>query len=234
MRRMTRILLTAALISTALFAQSGPRPAGHWEGAIQTPNGDLNVEIDLAQEAGTGWIGTISVPAQGSKGVPLIDVAVKENAVTFGLTAPGDPVFRGTLAKEGGKIDGKFTQSGLEMTLSLTRTGDAKIEKATKNAPLSKELEGTWEGVLETPSQPLHLRFVLSNQNGAATGKLFSLDQGGNEIPVGRITQTEARVKLEVPMVSGSFEGELKGEKLAGNWSQGPGTLPLALTKSAK
>ncbi len=231
---MTRILLAAALISTALFAQPGPGPAGHWEGAIQTPNGDLNVEIDLAQEAGTGWIGTISVPAQGSKGVPLIDVAVKEDAVSFGLTAPGDPVFHGTLAKEGGKINGKFTQSGLEMALNLTRTGEAKIEKATKNAPLSKELEGTWEGVLETPNQQFRLRFELSNKDGAATGKLFSLDQGGNEIPVSRITQTEARVKLEVPMVSGSFEGELKGEKLAGNWSQGPGTLPLTLTKSAK
>jgi hypothetical protein len=228
-----RIFLAALWTAATLFGQTGAGPAGHWEGAIQAPNGDLNVEIDLAQEPGAGWIGTFSAPAQGAKGIGLIDITVKGSAVSFGIKAPGDPRFQGTVA-EGGKMSGELTQGGMSMPFQLTRTGEAKIEKQAKNAPLSKELEGTWEGVLDTPNQQLRLRFVFSNQDGAGTGTIFSLDQDNAEIPMGRITQTEARVKLEVPMVGGGFEGELKGAKLTGEWSQGGGTLPLTLTKPAK
>lgn len=231
---MLRTILAALFIAAALYAQSATGPAGHWEGAIQTPGGDLNLEIDLAQEAG-GWVGTISIPAQGTKGLGLIDVAVKSDSVSFGVKAPGDPRFQGTLAKEGGKISGELTQGGNTMPFQLTRTGEAKIEKAAKNPPLGKDLEGTWEGALDTPNMgQLHLRFVLANKDGAGTGVLFSVDQGNTEIPLGRIAQTGSKVNIEVPVVSGGFEGDLKDGKLTGNWSQGGGTLPLTLTRPAK
>ncbi len=229
-----RMFLAALWTAATLFAQAGAGPAGHWEGVIQAPSGDLNMEIDLAQEPGAGWIGSIAIPAQGAKGLELIDIAVKGSTVSFGIRAPGDPHFEGTIAKEGGKITGELTQGGGSVPFQLTRTGEAKVEKPVKNPPLSKELEGTWEGVLDTPNQQLHLRFVLSNENGAGRGRLISLDQGNAEIPIGRITQTEARVKLEAPMVDGGFEGELKDAKLTGEWSQGGGSLPLTLTRAAK
>lgn len=228
---MIRTAIAALCMAAGLFAQS---PAGHWEGAIQTPGGDLDVEIDFAQEPGTNWIGTISIPAQHTKGLTLNDVSVKGDAVSFALKGPGDPAFRGTLAKEGGKISGQFTQGGVDMPLELKRTGEAKIEKPAANPPISKELEGTWEGALDTGTQQLRLRLVLANQAGAGTGTLTSLDQGNTEIPIGRITQTDAHIKLEVPVVSGGFEGDLKENKLTGEWSQGGSSLPLTLTKSSK
>lgn len=231
---MIRITMAALFLAAGLFAQAPAGPAGHWEGAIQTPNGDLDVEIDLAHDADAGWIGTISIPAQGTKGLGLIDLSVKDDAVSFGIKAPGDPRFHGTVAKEGGKMSGQLSQGGTDMPFQLTRTGEAKVEKAAKNPPISKDLEGTWEGVLDTGNQQLHLRAVLSNQNGAGTGVLFSIDQGNAEIPIAQITQTGSHVKLDVPVVSGGFEGDLKDAKLAGEWSQGGGSLPLTFTKSAK
>lgn len=228
---MKRTIGTWVLLASGLWAQSATGPAGHWQGAIQAPNGDLNVEIDLAQDPDAGWIGTISIPAQGTKGLGLINVTVKDNTVSFGLKAPGDPRFQGTVAKEGGKMTGELVQGGLNMPFQLTRTGEAKIEKAVKNPPMSAELEGTWEGTLEAGGRQLRLRFVLANKAGTGTGVIFSLDQGNSEIPIARIGQTESRVKLEVPVVSGGFEGDLKGAQLTGEWTQAGNSLPLTLTK---
>lgn len=231
---MTRTAFVAILISGTLWAQSAKGPAGHWEGKIQTPDSDLNIEIDLAQDAASAWIGTISIPAQGTKGLGLLDVTVKEGAVSFGIKAPGDPRFQGTVAKDGGKISGDLVQNGVTMPFQLARTGEAKIEKPVRNPPLSKELEGTWEGALDAGGQKLRLRFVLSNQAGAGTGFIISLDQGNVEIPISKIAQTGSRVTVEVPTVGGGFTGELKGTQIDGEWSQNGGSAPLQLTKSSK
>jgi hypothetical protein len=227
-----RFGLAMALMGASLSAQS--TPAGHWQGAIQTPNGDLVFEIDLAPDAEKGWIGAITIPAQKTQGLALIDVAVKDNTVAFGIKAPGDPRFKATFDKEGGKMSGGMTQGGFEMEFHLKRTGEAKVDKPVRNALLSKQLEGTWEGTLEVGENKLRLRFLLSNQGGAGTGAIFSLDQGNAEIPIAKITQKEALVNLEVPVVSGGFQGELKGAELTGEWSQGGRSLPLKLTRAAK
>jgi len=64
-----------------------------------------------------------------------------------------------------------------------------------------------------------------------ATGKLVSVDQNNVEIPVTKITEEGAHVKLTVSMVGGGFEGDLKGDELAGTWTQGPGSLPLVFKR---
>jgi len=222
-----RTILLLASFASALLAQSG-----HWEGTIQVPSGDLKFEIDLEPEGG-GWHGTISVPAQGTKGMPLSNIAVKDNVVAFALKAPGDPQFKGTV-KDGKEISGEMVQGGQTMPFSLTRTGDAKIDKI-RNAAISKELEGSWEGMLDANGKMFRLRFQLTNKEGAgATGMIVSLDQGGQEIPITKITETAMRVKLEVPVISGGFEGEMKGNQIVGEWAQGGGTVPLTLTKLVK
>ena len=47
--RPTRSVAAILLLAVSMFAQAGG-PAGHWEGAVQTPNGELKFEIDLAQQ----------------------------------------------------------------------------------------------------------------------------------------------------------------------------------------
>src|SRR5688572_3186839 len=106
---MTRTVWMALCMAAALLAQS---PEGRWEGSIETPNGDLKMQVDLKNDVEAGWIGAISIPEQKLSGFRLINVKVMGNAVSFGMKVPGDPLFQGTLAKEGGKITGELTQSG--------------------------------------------------------------------------------------------------------------------------
>ena len=228
---MTRIICCALLLVSALLAQT---PEGRWEGVIETPNGDLKFVVDLKQDPEAGWIGAISVPVQKLEGLRLSNITVKESAVGFGMKMPGDPRFEGKLAKEGGKITGELTQGGASLPFSLSRTGDAQVQKPPRNAPLTKELEGTWEGSLTVKEQKLRIRFVLSNTNGGASGTLISLDQGNAEFLIEKITQTESKLVLDVPVIRGSWAGTLKEKELVGEWTQGGTTFPLTLTKQGQ
>jgi hypothetical protein len=221
------------LASSLTFAQSAAGPSGHWEGAIQVPGQELQVVIDLAQTDGK-WEGTISIPAQGMKGFPLSDLKSKDGAVSFVMKGiPGHPQFTGKLSTDGKTLSGDFSQGGANMPFKLTRTGDAKVEPLPKSTPLTKELEGLWEGALNADGATLRLLFKLSNQpnDAGATGTLVSLDQGNAELPVGSIVQTGTKLTLLLPAILGAYEGELKDGQLVGTWTQGPRSLPLTLKR---
>lgn len=116
-----------------------------------------------------------------------------------------------------------------------TRTGDAKFEPPPKSTPITKELEGSWEGSLDVGGQILRLLVKLSNgPDGVATGTMVSVDQGGSELPVTAVVQTGSHLKLVVQSVAGTYEGDLKDGQLTGTWTQGPGTLPLIFKRPSK
>jgi len=229
-----------AFLTFILAAQVGWRPhaaaSGHWDGTIQVPDKALGIQVDLAKNAKGDWTGTIDIPAQHLKGFPLSSVAVKGNAVSFLMKGPqGDPKFDGTLSADGKSLSGNFTQGGAALTFALKRTGDARIETPAKSTAIAKDLEGSWEGTLDTGGQQLRLTLKMSNQaDGTAAGTMISLDQGGAVIPITTITQKGSSLKLELKSISGAFTGELKEGTLAGEWTQGPGTFPLVFKRPAK
>src|SRR5258708_34823945 len=73
--------------------------AGHWEGAIKLPAGDLKFSADFTDVAGK-LSATITIPQQGAKDLPLSDVAFdndpNKREVSFALASdPGDPKING-------------------------------------------------------------------------------------------------------------------------------------------
>ena len=237
MRRTLPILLLAlASMASArpLAAQTTPAPAGHWTGAIEIPSGKLEIAIDLRAK-GDGWEGTITIPAQNLQGFPLSNVTVKGTSISMTMTAPGEPIFNGTLDASGQKIAGDFSQGGGTIPFSLARAGDAKFEAAVPSTAIGKELEGDWEGTLEAGGRTLRLIAKLSTgPDGLAKGTMVSVDQGGVEIPIQTVAQTGTNLKLLLPTIAGRFEGDLKGTDLVGTWTQGPGTMPLTFKRAAK
>ena len=236
---MPRPLSTPAIIVVALIigadgveAQSTPRASGHWEGAIQVPGQELKIEVDLAP-AGDQWEGTINIPAQNLKGFPLSSISVQADTVTFLMrNVPGEPTFKATMSKDGKQLSGDFSQGGGTVPFSLTRTGDAKIERPAKSTPVSSELEGSWQGTLDVGGTMLRLVLRLANKpGGPAAATLVSVDQGGVEVPVASIVQSGSRLVLVLPTIAGSYDGELKDGVLTGKWTQGSNTWPLVFKK---
>jgi hypothetical protein len=231
------LTLVALLMSHArpASAQSAPGPAGsgHWEGSMIVQGKELRIDVDLVARTGDKWEGAAGFPEMNAKGLVLTGIAVQGQAVTFGIKGvPGDPLFKGTLSKDSKSLSGDFSQGPVTGTFTLAWKGEGKVEAPPKNAPLAKDFEGTWEGTLDVNGTLLRLTLKLSNQDGGATGLLISVDQGGAEIPLMSIVQTDAQLKFTVPAVGGSYEGSLKEGQITGTWTQGPGSLPLSFKRA--
>jgi CubicO group peptidase (beta-lactamase class C family) len=119
-----------SFLSPAFLAAVEPSIAGHWEGAIELPGTKLNVDIDFTQKEDGSWTGDISIPAQNAKDLPLGNISLKGNDISFEITGvPGNPTFKGALSEDGQKISGQFTQGGQTFPFSLGR-GPGLVAKA--------------------------------------------------------------------------------------------------------
>lgn len=120
------------LLALALAAAPAPQSSlpGAWTGTIDIPAANFTLQIAVTfQQKDDGFAGTIDIPQQGAKGVPLRAVTLKDAAVRFELAPPAAPVavFEGTL--KGDRIEGTFTQGAGTGTFTLTRGAAAPEAK---------------------------------------------------------------------------------------------------------
>jgi hypothetical protein len=194
------------------------------------PDMEVKVEIDLTKKSTGEFAGTFGQPAQQVKGIPLSTIAVEGRSVRFVVKGgPEAATFRGTLSPDGKSISGNAAQGGYSVPFALTRSGDARIAAAPKNAPIGKELEGTWNGTLDVNGVQMRLIMKMANQpDGTAVGTVASPDGSGVEIPIA-MTQNAAKVTVDVPSVGASFAGVLNapGTEMAGTWTQQGSAMPV-------
>jgi hypothetical protein len=232
MRACFAVLVGVVLAAPAAHAAQAPAAAGHWKGAVSLPQTELAVEIDLLKKD-DGWAGAIAVPAQGLSGVPLTSITVEGKAVSFVLTVvPGSPTFKGQLSDDGATLAGDFAHGEVTAPFKLARAGEASIAPAAKSTAITKDIEGTWAGVLDVKGNMLRLTLKLAAApDGTSSGVMVSVDQGGAEIPIHTITQTGTHLEFIVLAVGGKYVGDLKEGRLVGTWSQGPGSQPLEFAR---
>lgn len=238
--RIPHIVVVALLLSSAPFAgaQTVADASGHWEGAVQMPNNtELKFELDLEKDGAGHYAGTYGQPANGLKGFPLSTIAVDAGAVRFVLKAGDAPAtFAGRLSADGKSIAGDVTQGDYTVPFSLTRTGDARIVAAPKNAAVGKELEGTWTGTIAADGREMRIVLKLANRpDGTAVGTVASPDGSGIEIPIA-ISQKATHVAIAVDTVGAAYEGVLNAAatEIAGTWTQGPVNAPLTFARAAR
>jgi len=100
-------------------------------------------------------------------------------------------------------------------------------------AIFAQDMVGTWQGTLKN-AKGKELRLVgkiskAANEKLAAT--FYSIDQGGQPIPAGAVTQQGTNIKIDIPAIGGTYEGKLSADNnsLTGTWTQGPSAFPLTL-----
>jgi hypothetical protein len=227
------VSLTMAAIGTS--AQPSADANGHWEGTINTPDQQLAVIVDVARQENGTWIGAITIPSQGVKGFALSPMNVEGNTATFGMKGiPGDPMFKGTITAKPRTIAGDFTQGGATMPFTLAWKGESKIEAPPKSSPISKDLEGSWEGTLNVQGNTLRLVLDLTTAAGSGVATLTSLDQNGAKIPVAQVSQTGTKITLLVSAIGASYEGLVTNGQIEGIWSQNGQKFPLVFKRAGK
>lgn len=204
----------------AAYAQSAVDPSGHWEGTIEVPGITLSLQFDLARSPSGSVVGTVDIPAENIKGLP-VKVGLDGRAIT--LRARTDQGVVGTIAPDGKTIDAEFQSGPIGIPFTLTRTGDARLGPAPRNAPVTPALSGTWTSRIMTRNGEMDIVLTITNgADGTATGTLVNLTQGGLEIPVSTIEQEGSTVNLEMKAVAIAFAGALNesGSELAGTITQ--------------
>jgi hypothetical protein len=234
-RSLPAVVAVVLFLVSVPFARAQARvdPSGHWKGSILIPGMDLIFELDLARNGNGEFVGTVSNPAEHIKGLPLRAVVVDGMSVRF--DARRDQPLNGTLSADGKSMSGDATLSGYVLPFTLTRTGDAEILAPARSAPISKELEGTWNGTLDANGTSMHFVLTMANQaGGTATARVISLDEGELEVPL-VVTQEGSSVVLRDDVIPSSFAGTLnaEGTELTGTFKQGSATLPMTFRRAA-
>jgi hypothetical protein len=225
-------VILAVLSSSSLsplHAQAPADPSGHWEGSVQ---GMARFELDLARNDSGVLIGTVAMPDEGISGLPLLHVSIDDGTLTF--YARGDQRMQGVFSADGKSITGDYSIEGFTIPFTLTRKGDARIVAAPRSAPVSKALEGRWNGTIETKAGSMRLALTLSNHpDGTATGAIVNLDQGGMTFPVA-IAQEGTDLSLDIKAISAGYSGALNqdGTELVGSFTQGSASVPLRFQRA--
>ena len=235
----TRLLIVTLLVAPATLVrgQEAVDASGHWHGAVRAPHMEIEIEIDLVRSAAGQVTGTFGQPAQQVKGLPLSTIAVSDRTVRFVVRGGDAPAtFAGVLGADGQSMTGEVAQAGATLPFTLTRAGDARVTPQPRSAAIGKELEGVWNGTLQTGERQMRIVVAMRNQaDGTAAGTIVSADGSGVEIPIG-MTQEGSTVTIEVASVGASYSAILDAStgQLSGTWTQAGAALPLTLRRAMK
>jgi uncharacterized protein (TIGR03435 family) len=109
----------------------------------------------------------------------------------------------------------------------------ARVRAQAKADTAPQGIADTWQGTLHA-GKDLRVVFKISKADGGGYKAVsYSIDQGGDGIPVNKITLDGNTVKMTLTMINGAYEGKLSpdGKTITGTWTQGS-PLPLVLTRA--
>ncbi|MEE8572408.1 MAG: hypothetical protein V3T20_04025 [Gemmatimonadota bacterium] len=119
--RNTLVALTVMVAAVASFAaaQDAPSAVGDWEGVVAAGPQELTVVFHITQIEDGTYAATLDSPDQGAFGIPC-EAPVVEGASINVPVAAVQGGFEGTIAEDGAKIDGTWSQMGNSIPLVLT------------------------------------------------------------------------------------------------------------------
>ena len=98
---------------------------------------------------------------------------------------------------------------------------------------VSTSLADTWQGTINVDKGLRTVLKITKNESGYKA-TFYSIDQGGDGIPVSKITLDGATVAMSISVIDGKYEGKLSpdGKLITGTWTQGPKPLPLNFVRA--
>lgn len=102
------------------------------------------------------------------------------------------------------------------------------------SALCAQDLTGSWYGILEIPGKSLRVNFHIKLASGVFSSTMDSPDQGVHGIPTEKTTISEGKLTIEAPKMGLSYRATFDkvSNQLIGTFTQGPGELPLNLTRT--
>lgn len=214
----------------SLSAEAMDQLLGEWHGELDTPAGTMAVVYRFETSEAGDYVAYRDNPDQGATGIPVTEAVLEGDTLTIKTAGPGGG-FSGKLA--GAAIQGEMTGPMGAIPLSLQK-GQYTPAVYPLELPLADQaaISGKWKGTLNTPQAELAivLRFETGN-DGAFYGYVDSPDQGVNGIKVTEAAIIGGELNLSTRFPRARYTGRLSGNEIQGQWQQGPGSMPLTLSK---
>ncbi len=220
------LFVIAAAASAVARAQD---ISGDWQGTIQAAMGELRLVLHISKNADGTLKAVIDSPDQNAAGVAIDSISLEGNKVRF-ASAPLKASYEGTL-KGSESINGNWTQ-GQKLALDFKKT-TSPVKLQHNPAPPS-DIDGKWEGALDTPQGPLRIVFHVTNTEDGLEATMDSPDQKVNGWPATSVTRKGSSIKIAMRQISGYYQGKIsKGlDSMSGDWSQGSTDIPLMLKRA--
>ncbi len=226
--------LAAHPLAAFTAASTEESPEGHWEGTLQADGQDIGLSLDLSKNEKLEWIGSMGIPSQNISGLVVMDIKVDGNALRFvalelriakvALTLMPEGILKGTISNPRGD----------PVPIEFRRTGMAKVELIASSPAVSKELEGDWDGSLQTPgrSVPIILHFKNRPDNTVAA-TIDTPESGSMGAPLNDVKQDGLKVQFGLKIAHGRFLGMLNetGNQLSGELIHEQTRMQLSLKK---
>jgi hypothetical protein len=226
------------LMSVAGQAVAGD-PSGRWEGQARVPGLPLPIVLDLAPGAGSTWVGSVTLPGRGIKGLPLLALKVDADRVEASLAAAfggaaAPPATLSLQLQSDGRAAGDFQQGGHRAELTLIRTGAAQVDLPHRGTPIDARLAGIWTGRYELGGAPRDVRLILVQPSSeTASGELTIVGRRTTQLTLDRVIQGARWLELESDAAGIRIEGRWNADSsvIEGSFTQGPFEAPLTLRR---
>ena len=214
----------------ALSSEAMGQLQGEWYGEMDTPAGTMAVVYRFETNAEGEQVAFRDNPDQGIAGIPVSEASLSEGLLSLKTAGPGGG-FSGKLS--GDEITGEMQSPMGAIPLTLNK---GKYAAPSYRLSLSSEamelLQGKWQGKLATPQATLTLVFRFESQGaGEYYGFVDSPDQRAIGLKMTEANLVDGQLSLTIKFPRAEFKGKLAGNELAGEWIQGPGSLPLTMKK---
>lgn len=228
------------LFASAALCQAAETGAGRWEGFAQIPGHELRLIVDLSDEGGKGWTGSIIIPGFGIKGAELVDLHVAGGDFAFAIKGAlgnqraGRAELQAHVTADG-HLEGDFKQGGNRAPFVLTKTGPAQVEPPPRSTAVAKELEGEWKGDYEMMGYARHATMKFANRAAEGAALEFTIvGKKVNNVPVSLVTQDEDFLTVKSDEFGITFEGRFNkaAGEIKGTLSQGSLEAPLVLRRA--
>jgi hypothetical protein len=192
----------AAVIAASAAPSFAADPAGHWEGSIRAPSGDVQVSVDVAARPDGTFVGAFSNPGEQLTGYPFANVIVDGASVRLEIKTadPGVQAFAGTIGADGRTFAGDFLVSVYAVPFSLKRRGAAELAERPSSPAIDAALTGTWTATLGFGGKELPIALTLTNgADGNAVGYWSAGDATATPVAISAVGRSVTLTSTVTP-----------------------------------
>lgn len=209
------------LVTLLASAQSTPDRSGAWLATLETPGGDLRLQVTVSiDDDGAQTAVLESLDQAPGQLIPISKVAITHDHFEFSIEAIGAR-FEGEWNETRSSYNGVFSQ-GMQITTSFARPED-------QTAILIEGLDGRWEGQLIRTDTELAFALNIQTDDSVTRATLDSISQAAYDIPVTGLERRGNTVRFQVPAANVTYEGAVTGDRMSGDWIR-PGFETVTVT----